>query len=345
MDRRWVIAGLVALPAAGAYRMISRGERTLRTYEWYPTEAAPEDAPVLLLNGDLLLADGGTTYVPDHRMAGKGWGEVGSIDVVGDDLKVLPASVSLRWFSYLEDRFYAGEFTLPADRMEAVFAQGTPMPPPRSREPYRYLIFGMAPGGHVSVWACADRVVREIARFRASPTEVPWTEIIETPTPTRAEHIRQVLEQTQSAEQIALHRSPTWLALWDDYPRRLAWAPQLTGADPKGAILWLKGLNGERDWADLADPQRGGEPLPPTLPMPASMRLIWYAGGARHSAEIALDPVETVAAFRKLADSGRAGPMTLVVEPAGNAATVDVFLRRGELVYRFARKNVEVYGG
>ena len=80
------------------------------------------------------------------------------------------------------------------------------------------------------------------------------------------------------------------------------------------------------------------------LPMPASLTLGWRVGADRFSAEIALDAAEVVAAFRKLAASERPGPMSLVLEPAGGGATVDVFLRHGELVYRFSRATVEIYG-
>ena len=99
-----------------------------------------------------------------------------------------------------------------------LFAQGAQMPAPEPRKPYEEIVFGMAPVGHVSVWASAGRVVHEIATFRAAPTDLPWTEIIATPEPTRAEHIRQVLQKTQSPEQIAVQRSPERLALWDDFP-------------------------------------------------------------------------------------------------------------------------------
>ncbi len=75
--------------------MVGKGQQaSTPRYKWLPTESAPREAPVFLLNGDLLLADGTTVYVPDKRMAGKGWGETGSIEIVGEDEKALPAWVS-----------------------------------------------------------------------------------------------------------------------------------------------------------------------------------------------------------------------------------------------------------
>ena len=85
--------------------------------------------------------------------------------------------------------------------------------------------------------------------------------------------------------------------------------------------------------------------MPPTLPMPASLTLTWKAAASHYSADIGLDTDETVAAFRKLAAGNGPEPMSLVLEPSGNGATVDLFLRGGELVHRFARKTVKVYGG
>ena len=344
-DRRIILASLTALPVAIAGYMVGKRIWATRKYRWLPTESAPHEAPVFVVNGDLQLADGGTSYVPDKRMAGKGWGEIGSSDIVGDDEKALPASVSLSWFSYLDDRFYAGQFALPVDRLEALFAHDVPMPPsePQSRAAFRYVVFGMAPGGNVSVWASTGRVIREVARFRAAPADLPWTNVIATPEPTRVTHVREVLEGKQTPEQVALQRSPERMALWNDFPRRLAWTPQLTGVDPHGAILWIKGLNGEKDWADLADPHRGGEPLPLTLPMPANLTLSWRAGIDRHSADITLDPVEVVAVFRKLAAGDRQESVALVLKPVDDGKNVDVSLRRGELIHQFARTTVKVF--
>ncbi|MDB5696989.1 MAG: hypothetical protein JWN21_2532, partial [Sphingomonas bacterium] len=241
---------------------------------------------------------------------------------------------------------FAAQIALPTDRVATMMDRGAPMPPPQQRQRYDRILFGMAPGGNVSVWLSAGPVVTELATFRAAPSDVPFTEIVKNPATTRQAHIQRVLEDRLGADALdALRARPERLLAWNDYPRRLAWTAQLVGATPQGAILWYKGVNGEKDWFDLADPTRGGEPLPALLPMPASLTLAWRSPAGGLSADITLDPDESVAAFRKLSGSDRPGPMTLMLEPSGTGDTVDVFLRRGDLVYRFKNTKVQVFGG
>ncbi|HEU0044502.1 DUF2931 family protein [Sphingomonas sp.] len=342
--RRYALTALALLSAACGDSIAQEGAN-MKTYDWLPSESAPKEAPIYFVRGDLVLAGGGTTYVPDTRIVSNGWGQIGSTHVVGEDKKPLPTNVSLTWLSLLENRFYAGQFALPLDRLTVLFDRGTPLPAPRQRAAYGRVVFGMAPGGNVSVWATAGEVVTEVATFKASPTEVPFSQVTDNPEVTRESFIRENLEfaiKDDAARSAAAQ--PERLAAWGDYPRRLAWTAQLAGGSPQGAVLWFSGVNGERDWFDLADPQRGGEPLPPNLPVPASLRLNWRSAQGMLSADIALDPVESVAAFKKLAAADRPGAMTLMVEPSPTGDTVDVFLRRGELAYRFKNTKVQVFG-
>ena len=314
-------------------------------FAWWPTESAPKTTPMYLVKGDLELADGDVTYVPDQRVVDNGWGETGSTHVVGDKNKALPRKVSLTWFSFTEDRFYAGTFALPLDRMAPLLDRGALMPASQPRRSFDTIVFGMAPGGNVSVWLSAGPVVREVATFRAQPADVPWTQVLDNPAVSRADYIREELEASLKPQGLQwLSDHPEHLTVWSDYTRRIAWTPQLAGADPRGATLWFKGLNGEKDWLDLADATRGGEPLPQTLPMPAALTLKWRSATGPLSAVIALDEKEVLSAFQKLSSVDRPGPMTLMLEPSGTGKPVDVFLRRGELAYRFANNKVEIFG-
>ena len=75
-----------------------------------------------------------------------------------DGFKALPARLELTWYSLTEDRFYAGRFELPVARLAAFFDRGAAAPTGTGRWAFDRIIFGMAPGGDVSVWASAMRL-------------------------------------------------------------------------------------------------------------------------------------------------------------------------------------------
>ena len=344
MIQRQIAFALVALaliPSAGSARAASR-------FDWWPTTSAPYAAPVYIVRGDLTLTDGGHGFVPDHQVADNGWAAINAIEIIGETHKALPRELALTWFSFAEDRFYSGLFDLPVERLEALFRRAAPLPPPRPRAAYDTVIVGMAPGGNVTVWASAGPVITEVATFRAAPAEVPWTAVVgdgEVPV-ARAEFVRREIDSARaSAGPERLAGRPTATAAWATFPRRLAWMPRLTGADHTGAVVWVHGLNGEKDWLDLADPTRHGEPPPPTLPVPGDLTLSWNTPADHLMAEIRLDSTETLAAFAALdARDDPSDPLTLELAPAANGATVEVTLRHGTRARRLARCRVQVYG-
>ena len=151
------------------------------TFDWLPTECAPEDYPARIVRGTLRFPDGRSVYVPGDQLVRNGWGLRGSIHIVGDKLKPVPTHLDLRWFSYLEDRFYGGRFPLPSARMLEMFRAGAAPPEPGPRAAYNRIVVGMAPGGDISVWMGAQRIVREVATFRAPVVDLPWTAVLDNP--------------------------------------------------------------------------------------------------------------------------------------------------------------------
>ena len=150
---------------------MDEGEPSPR-HEWLPTESAPRRYPVQLVSGDLLFDDDGV-YIPDGRLVMNGWGEIGSTHIVGDDLKPLPTSLDLTWFSYAENVFYAGDFTLDGDRLAQMFARGLQAPTRDERADYSRLIVGMAPGGLICVWLAGAGIVHEVEALHRAALRCP----------------------------------------------------------------------------------------------------------------------------------------------------------------------------
>ena len=52
------------------------------------------------------------------------WVNLAQVHVVGDDFKPLPNKLVITWFSYIENKFYTGEFDLPYDKIKQLFDEG-----------------------------------------------------------------------------------------------------------------------------------------------------------------------------------------------------------------------------
>jgi len=311
----------------------------MSTFDWLPTECAPEDHPAQVVRGGLLFGNGGSIYIPGDQLIRNGWGAFGSTHVVGPPLKPVPALLDLAWFSFVEDRFYGGRFELPSALMLAMFKAGTANPRSGPRLKYDSVVVGMAPGGDISVWMGAQRIVREVATFRAPVVDLPWTAVLDNPDIPRAKYIADALKEALPAEVLErVTSSPVPVGRWGSvYARRLPWAPRLRGALP-ASDLWVRGFNGENEWLDLSGKRKDTDPPPATRGVPRELTLFWRHGsGVELRSVVSLDEKEAFAAFAKLATADPAAPLTLLVEPAPDASRVELFLQQRELLYRFER--------
>jgi len=64
-------------------------------FNWFPSESAHKDFPMKIIKGDFIFLDGGSTYIPDHRLINNGWGEVGSHHIIGENFKPVPTLLFL----------------------------------------------------------------------------------------------------------------------------------------------------------------------------------------------------------------------------------------------------------
>ncbi len=119
-------------------------------FDWQATDNAPRDYPMEILGGSLIYPESGSLYVPDKIRIAYGWGKPGRSHVVGPDLKPLPNTLAISFFSYTENQFYGGRFALPYDRIVQLFNAGYDSPR-KGHITYDQIIVGVAPGGAVAV--------------------------------------------------------------------------------------------------------------------------------------------------------------------------------------------------
>lgn len=136
-------------------------------YDWTPSTCAPKLFPVTVLGGGFKLVDGSTLPLSKDSYTGNGWGEIGSLMLVGEDSKPVPDSLSVNWFSYKERKFYRCTFDLDKHKLEGYFKTGYSNPITGEHTTYKYILVGFAPAGGVSVWLCGNGLSKEVAYMKA----------------------------------------------------------------------------------------------------------------------------------------------------------------------------------
>ena len=120
MVKKLSIIFFILMTVMFIYKLIAKGEFIMNKYGWLPTESSYEKYPMSIIAGDLVFSDGTSIYIPSSKIIENGWGELGSTHVVGERLKPLPVKIEISWFSYTEDKFYSGVFSLPYEKITAI---------------------------------------------------------------------------------------------------------------------------------------------------------------------------------------------------------------------------------
>jgi len=303
---------------AALSRFLSRPSAGPRM-EWYASETAPVDRPVFLVWGNFILPDGRTRYIPDRRIANRGWGNPGSTHILNDQFAPLPVAVEAVWYAYTEGIAYHGRAELPVARMQELLRQGVRDPVTRSVERPDTLVLGMAPGGDMAVWAIGINARVLVGMYRAEPIPPDAPELDDELTRPDAEDLHRA-EMTgamtpQALE--ALARTGPQPGLWRALDTRYRWTTVIEG----GQVLSnrLRMLNGELELigAEMPDLARAA---------PAEMLIQWQADGQRRWAEIRFDRDETHAIFSGFATDS---PLTLTLVPGAAAAGPAIVLTDG----------------
>jgi hypothetical protein len=171
--------------------------------DWEPGINAPKHYPIRTVFGSLSNGESGCGITTGICQNG-GWGLGGKEMSSGH---FVPNKLTLGWFSHAEDKFYKGEFDLPADTIEALFKQGY-----TSRKGmhfrYNYLIVNVYPKGGVALWmdVGGSRIV-EIGHFQGEEMEYNWKSMYPNMTKySRVEYNQVIMERAKgSLEYIAQH--------------------------------------------------------------------------------------------------------------------------------------------
>lgn len=326
-----VLASLTVVPEAKGWWSMDR-------FDWLPSECAHKQYPVRLLEGGLLLKDGSSLYVPAQSIIHNGWGEIGSTDIIGSPLKSLPVKLTATWFSFAEDKFFTGEFTLPYDVILDLFKKGIISPRTGKKTTFTRIVFGFGPEGAVSVWIGVDRVILEVAKFIGKETTLPWKAVTTAGMP-KEDFIAGVLERRLTSHELKeLKEQGVRLGTSDHYSRQYRWTISVSGQ--KNHILWLKTLNGEHEYFDL-----GNLPvIRPSRALPHKIEVDWEnRQGQKYEAYMLFDDPEVTAAFTKLAAKNSGNPMQLQLEIGDDPGVIHISLTDGRYIIRLNKTEVKTY--
>lgn len=138
-----------------------------KKYEWSADICAPREYPIEVYTG----AVGGYFFSQMGGFSNGGWGS-GNGD---SNIKApLPDRLDMTWLSYVDNKFYTGEWELPKEKIKQLFDEGYYCRPGlgKEKESYSIIKVGFAPKGMVVVWVMGAGQQVEVARFQAHETTI-----------------------------------------------------------------------------------------------------------------------------------------------------------------------------
>ena len=121
----------------------------MKNYEWRVTESAPQEYVVTILSGYFEAANGASKGIPTGPDVDLGWGE-GRSNMSASQMPA-PNRFELTWFSFREDTFYFGDFSLPNEHIQTLLEQDRHDPFTLREKTANRLKLGLAPEGFLVV--------------------------------------------------------------------------------------------------------------------------------------------------------------------------------------------------
>ncbi|MNE31371.1 hypothetical protein D3C80_1249360 [compost metagenome] len=219
-----------------------------KKYEWAADICAPREYPVEVYTG----AAGGYFFSQMGGFSNSGWGGLGSIDYIKAPI---PDRLDMTWLSYVDNKFYKGDWKLPTEKIKKLFDEGFPARPglENVREPYNYINIGLGPKGLVVVWVAGAGSQVEVARFQAHETVIDPKLITESEKYMfRKDYSGHRLTNNfviskDIREQIKKHGYPIMEA-YEVYREKYLWKPKVILPEGcKITSMYVKMCNGEKE--------------------------------------------------------------------------------------------------
>jgi len=317
------------------------GCKKMDKFEWLPSESAPEAYPVEIVRGVFVLADGNSVFIPDGKLINNNWGEGYSTHLVGSLAKALPVQLEISWFSYGENLFFSGRFTLPKEKIFSLFKKGVNDGQPGERTPISQVVVGLLPRGRVSLWLAGGGTVIEVAKFIAEPASIPWEQILDDDEITRETYIRQSLEDAMSPEMLVdFDAYGITDNAWVIYQKRYSWRFVMGSDTVEFLSMRVNTFNGESEFIDFSEQSEKRD----RRGIPKRLIVRWAdSSGEAYKSDIVFNKPEVVAAFEELSGKNDDLIMTLEVEVSGNTGKVNIALSNQTLYLPMEKCDIKLY--
>jgi hypothetical protein len=298
---------------------------------------APELYPVEIYQGDFYTAK---DWLPltNGGILEAGWGDNGmNMSRSG----IIPTAFKVTYFSYMENKFYKGDFALPSDTIRSLFKEGMIDYLTKKYDTYDAMIVGMAPGGVLVVWMQGFDKQVEIGRYQATETDMEWESFIPRTGYTQDEFVSRMINRRP--EVLAnFQKNGLMLGLWDTYRIKYSWRPKFEF--PEGTIVEgidLKMYNGEKFFL-------WGEELDKNLFKPRALTwrndLIWIdETGQKFGANIDFDEKEIFDAYKLIYRDNKDQDAELVIKYNDTRTSLEIYLRSKSEEIELEKCKIKIY--
>lgn len=319
--------------------LISSCQEKMKKYHWLPSENAPSNYPAEIYSGYFYYGDKSNIYIPNRRMIDFGWGEPGSVDIVGDEMKEAPHKLEITWVSYTENKNYTGTFDLDVKKIDSLFATGYPDDNTDSIGKFSTISVGLAPRGRVVVWMSGDRSKQvEVGSYQAKETgPLNWSIVYPNMKGTMQEYINLELAKFPAEIQQQIKDKKIPFGYWDSLRKRYNWKP-VTQSSALVNRIDIDYFNKEHDF-------KFGEGLKHTTyalsAVPEAISIYWHDKYKRYlRTDIFFDEKEAFQIFAQIQDGQKADLITSI---NSDSSDVRIGLKINDMVIPFKNINEQTF--
>ena len=298
---------------------------------------APKLYPVRVHRGDFYTADDWLP-LPNGGIVEDGWGDNG---MNMSRSNIIPTGFRVTYFSYMENKFYKGDFALPADHIRSLFSEGMIGYRSQRYVTYDAMIVGMAPGGVLVVWMQGVDKQVEIGRYQAIETDMEWEHFISKTGYTREEFVSATINDRP--ETIAnFKKNGLMLGLWDTYRIKYSWRPKFEL--PQGCIaetIRLRMYNGEYEmiWGEIMIKN-----LFDKRAITNKCNMLWTdETGQGYGAEVDFDEAEIFEAFKLIYRDDKEQNAELVIKYNDTRTSLEFYLRSKSEEIELEKTKVKIF--
>lgn len=302
----------------------------MKKYDWLPTECAPKGYLMTIVMADFEYPDGTQISVPSGAVISNGWGKRGSIQIIGETEKEIPSRLLIVFFSFIEDKFYAGVFDFEPSRIESIIETS----PDGSDEGSKYLVVGACPGGGVSVWFRNELTCTEIGFFYAGEVDIHWKNIAPDTQLSRQQYIQEYLtnsHQTFTNEEFSIENN-TW---GNKYRDIFKWNLIILGTRTAKDIS-IASFNGEENY--IAELDASSQLLFNVVP--SSISFDWESDFNLFQFVVTFDEHEIFKIFKVLSTEQPA--LDIVFEVSSFTGNIDSYVKNETNFIRFKNNLVKL---